>query len=223
MTAALLEDLAARGLHARQGLLFVIDGSKAIAAAVAQVFGENAMVQRCQVHKRRNVVEHLPKREQGWVNLRLSTAWAQSDAIRARQDLEALAKELEVQWPGAAASLREGLDDTRPSRSLVSPRSCAGVFVPPTRSRPPTRSSEPPSAASRASPRASKRCAGWLWQLCGPSPGSIASLASATYRCWHRLSTSTPSVLTKLQPVRVRPVAQVTSMFVCALAKEFWP
>ncbi|MDA8346365.1 MAG: transposase [Thermaerobacter sp.] len=116
-----VEDLAARGLHARQGLLFVIDGSKAIAAAVAQVFGENALVQRCQVHKRRNVVEHLPKREQGWVNLRLSTAWAQSDAVCARQDLVALAKEPEVQWPGAAASLREGLDETLTVQKLGLP------------------------------------------------------------------------------------------------------
>ena len=112
MTVALLEDLAARGLHARQGLLFVVDGSKAIAAAVAQVFGEHALVQRCQVHKRRNVVEHLPKREQGWVNLRLSTSWAQGDAVRAKQDLDALAKELDVKYPGAAASLREGLEQT---------------------------------------------------------------------------------------------------------------
>ena len=121
VTVALLEDLAARGLQARQGLLFVIDGSKAIAAAVAQVFGEHALVQRCQVHKRRNVVEHLPKREQGWVNLRLSTAWAQGDAVRAKQDLEALAKELDVKHPGAAASLREGLEQTLTVQKLGLP------------------------------------------------------------------------------------------------------
>lgn len=112
LTVALLEDLASRGLHAQKGLLFVVDGSKAIATAVQQVFGDRALVQRCQVHKKRNVAEHLPKREQSWVSLRLSTAWAQSDAVRAKQDLEALAKELDVTYPGAAASLREGLEQT---------------------------------------------------------------------------------------------------------------
>lgn len=121
LTVALLEDLASRGLHAQKGLLFVVDGSKAIAAAVQQVFGDRALVQRCQVHKRRNVVEHLPKREQGWVSLRLSTAWAQSDAGRAKQDLEALAKELDVKYPGAAASLREGLEQTLTVQKLGLP------------------------------------------------------------------------------------------------------
>jgi transposase-like protein len=66
-------------------------------------------------------VEHLPKREQGWVNLRLSTAWAQSDAVRARQDLETLAKELAVHYPGAAASLRKGLDQTLTVQKLGLP------------------------------------------------------------------------------------------------------
>jgi len=119
VTVALLEDLAARGLHARQGLLFVVDGSKAITAAVAQVFGGTPWYSGA--HKRRNIVEHLPKREQGWVNLRLSTAWAQSDAVRAKQDLEVLAKELEVKHPGAAASLREGFEQTLTVQKLGLP------------------------------------------------------------------------------------------------------
>ena len=121
LTTALLEDLAGRGLHARQGLLFVIDGSKALAAAVAEVFGDRALVQRCQVHKRRNVMDHLPQREQGWVNLRLSTAWAQSDAQKAKEELVALAKELDVKHPGAAASLREGLEQTLTVQKLRLP------------------------------------------------------------------------------------------------------
>ncbi len=66
-------------------------------------------------------MEHLPKREQGWVSLRLSTAWAQSDVGRAKQDLEALAKELDVKYPGAAASLREGFEQTLTVQKLGLP------------------------------------------------------------------------------------------------------
>ena len=66
-------------------------------------------------------MDHLPKREQGWVNLRLSTAWARGDALGAKQDLEALAKELDVKHPGAAASLREGLEQTLTVQKLGLP------------------------------------------------------------------------------------------------------
>jgi putative transposase len=108
----LFEDLRARGLDTRQGVLFVVDGSKAIAAAVRSVFGEEALIQRCLVHKRRNILEHLPERERGWVSQKLAVAFAKDDVNEARADLVALAKELDVKHPGAARSLREGLEET---------------------------------------------------------------------------------------------------------------
>jgi hypothetical protein len=112
VTPALLEDLVARGLDTRPGLLVVIDGGKALAAAVTRVFGDRALIQRCQVHKRRNILEHLPQQDHGWVNARLSTAGALPDAGRAQREREALAAEWDVKCPGAAASLREGLEHT---------------------------------------------------------------------------------------------------------------
>src|SRR5207248_7546854 len=68
---ALLADLVARGLDASDGLLVVIDGAKALASAVKAVFGAGAAIQRCTVHKRRNVADHLPERERGWVDTKL--------------------------------------------------------------------------------------------------------------------------------------------------------
>ena len=121
VTTALLEDLVARGLDVSAGILVVIDGGKALAAAVTRVFGDRALIQRCQVHKRRNLLEHLPQQDRGWVNARLSTAWALPDAGRAQRELEALAAELDVKCPGAAASLREGLDQTLTVQKLRLP------------------------------------------------------------------------------------------------------
>lgn len=121
VTTALLEDLVARGLDVTAGILVVIDGGKALAAAVTRVFGERALIQRCQVHKRRNLLEHLPRQDRGWVNARLSPAWALPDAGRAQRELEALAAELDVKCPGAAARLREGLAQTLTVQTLRLP------------------------------------------------------------------------------------------------------
>src|SRR5262249_5662371 len=64
----LLSDLVSRGLDAEDGLLVVIDGAKALSSAVTAVFGAKAAIQRCTVHKRRNVAEHLPDSERDWVD-----------------------------------------------------------------------------------------------------------------------------------------------------------
>lgn len=109
---AMFEDLLERGLNAENGLLFVVDGGKAIAKSVRDVFGDRALVQRCLVHKRRNILDHLPEREQGWVKQKLDLAWSLKSATEARTALQLLAKELEFSHPGAAASLQEGLEDT---------------------------------------------------------------------------------------------------------------
>ncbi len=108
----LLSDLVERGLKADEGILVVIDGAKALRAAVRQVFGKQAQVQRCQVHKKRNVLEHLPERERTWVGHKLQQAWQEADYDKALAALHRLADTLEKQYPGAASSLREGLEET---------------------------------------------------------------------------------------------------------------
>lgn len=108
---ALLADLVARGLDASAGMLFVLDGAKALAAGVRDVFGDQALVQRCTLHKRRNVRDHLPKDVGERVDRRLGAAFADADWHAGHQAALKLAGELERQWPDAAASLREGLDD----------------------------------------------------------------------------------------------------------------
>lgn len=109
---ALLEDLRERGLRTDQSILVVIDGSKALHAAVRAVFGARALIQRCQVHKRRNVLDQLLKEMHEAVGKALSAAYACEDATAAKRMLTRLARQLETKWPSAAASLREGLDET---------------------------------------------------------------------------------------------------------------
>jgi putative transposase len=111
VTVHLLSGLVQRGLDVEQGVLVVLDGSKALRAAVAEVFGPMA-VQRCVCHKERNVLEHLPERDRPAVKARLRRAWAIDDHALALDGLRALAAELEHTHPGAAASLREGLEET---------------------------------------------------------------------------------------------------------------
>jgi putative transposase len=108
----LVADLADRGLDASGGVLFVIDGGKALERAIRSVFGAKALIQRCRRHKERNVTDHLPEAERPLVQRRLRAAWALGDADQARVELERLARSLDRQRPGAAASLREGLELT---------------------------------------------------------------------------------------------------------------
>ena len=112
VAAALLADLVDRGLDVEQGMLFVIDGSKALRKAVRLVFGNDVPVQRCVQHKERNVLDHLPERDRQAVKARLRRAWAETDHDRALEQLNALALELDRAHPGAAASLREGMEET---------------------------------------------------------------------------------------------------------------
>jgi len=112
VATALLSDLVGRGLDPEQGMLFVIDGSKALRKAIRAVFGERAPVQRCVRHKERNVLEHLPERDRPTVKRRLRHAWALDDHDQALDRLNVLAAELERSHPGAAGSLREGMAET---------------------------------------------------------------------------------------------------------------
>ncbi len=111
VATALLSDLVERGLDPEQGLLFVIDGAKALRKAIRSVFGE-VPVQRCVRHKERNVLDHLPERDRPAVKQRLRRAWTLEDHDRAFDQLRMLAGELDRTYPGAAGSLREGIEET---------------------------------------------------------------------------------------------------------------
>jgi putative transposase len=109
---ALLEDLQARGLDTSQPTLLVLDGSKALHAAATRVWGDRAVIQRCQIHKRRNIKAHLPEKHHGELDRQLTAAYQAEDYEEARKSLETTAKWLSRLNPDAAASLREGLEET---------------------------------------------------------------------------------------------------------------
>jgi len=106
----LLEDLVARGVKPEQKRLFVIDGSKALRTAINAVFGSHQPVQRCRAHKLRNVVDHVPKDQKDQVKSVLRAAW-KMDAKTGMARLKKLAEWLEREYPSAAASLLEGLEE----------------------------------------------------------------------------------------------------------------
>jgi transposase-like protein len=112
VATTLLANLVERGLDAGQGVLCVIDGAKALRKAIRDVLGVHTPVQRCVRHKERNVLDHLPERDRPAVKRRLRGAWALDDHVAALERLRGLASELDRSHPGAAASLREGLEET---------------------------------------------------------------------------------------------------------------
>ena len=107
----LLVGLRQRGLNVTRPILVVIDGSKALRRAVVDVF-DHPVIQRCQLHKTRNVQDRLPKTLRSVVAKRMRAAYHAETALAAQAQLESLAGELDRTHPGAAASLREGLEDT---------------------------------------------------------------------------------------------------------------
>lgn len=125
---ALLQNLVERGLDPDVPRLYVIDGGKALRAALGACFGKRALVQRCRVHKKRNVLDHLPEKERLLIGRKLERAWAEAEADKAEAKLRDLARQLEVQHPGAAASLREGLEETLTVTRLGLPPSLVRTF-----------------------------------------------------------------------------------------------
>jgi transposase-like protein len=109
---ALLADLRARGLNLERPVLFVIDGGTGLRKAIRETSGPTGVVHRCQVHKRRNVLEHLPEAMRPRVRRVLDEAYGLADAELAKRRLTQLAAGLDHTHPGAAASVREGLDET---------------------------------------------------------------------------------------------------------------
>jgi transposase-like protein len=107
----LLADLRQRGLELDRPVLFIIDGGTGLRKAIREACGAGALVHRCHVHKRRNVLEHLPERMRPRVRRALTEAYELPNAALAKRRLEQLAAGLERAHPGAAASLREGLDE----------------------------------------------------------------------------------------------------------------
>jgi transposase-like protein len=119
---ALLADLRDRGLHTDRAVLVVIDGGKALAKAVRSVFGDRAIVQRCQAHKTRNVIDQLPDDMKPSVRQALREAYAASDGDRAHTMLTNLVRRLRDKHPGAASSLEEGLAETISVKRLRLPK-----------------------------------------------------------------------------------------------------
>ncbi len=111
LVRGLLVGLRERGLDTTKPILAVLDGAKALTAAVTEVF-DHPVIQRCQLHKLRNVRDHLPEKLRGPVQKQMRKAYHAGSALEAEALLEALAKELDKTHPGAAASLREGLAET---------------------------------------------------------------------------------------------------------------
>lgn len=107
---SLLEDLVERGLNQKQKRLFVLDGAKALRAGVRTVFGDETKVQRCRNHKMRNVAGHLPKEQQNQATVTMRAAF-RLGGKKGKEQLQKYACWLERQWPDAAGSLREGLDE----------------------------------------------------------------------------------------------------------------
>jgi transposase-like protein len=121
--ASLLTNLQSRGLRTDRSLLVILDGSKALRKAVRAIFGDAALVQRCQVHKLRNILDHLAERQRPWARAIIRRAYQSPDLKTALRLLQDLAKRLETEAPSAAESVREGLEETLTILSLdLSPR-----------------------------------------------------------------------------------------------------
>jgi putative transposase len=112
VVAELLSDLMERGVDFTRPRLYVLDGGKALHNAVQRHAGKAALIQRCEVHKKRNVLAHLPEDQQAVVGERMSAAYAKQEYAEAKLDLEKLQHELMRTYPSAARSLAEGMDET---------------------------------------------------------------------------------------------------------------
>lgn len=127
LVRGLLVGLRDRGLDVTRPILAVLDGAKALAAAVREVF-DSPVIGRCQLHKIRNVQDHLPQKLRGLVGRRMRQAYHADSALAAQALLEALAAELDKTHPGAAASLREGMAETLTVLRLGLPPTLARTF-----------------------------------------------------------------------------------------------
>ena len=117
----LLEDIQTRGLQTDRPMMVLLDGAKALRTAVEETFGTRAIVQRCQLHKRRNVLQHLSKRYHAEYERKISTAYGMRLHDDARKELDSIIRELDRLNESAANSLREGLEETLTVHQLKLP------------------------------------------------------------------------------------------------------
>jgi len=108
---ALIDNLIERGLDPAVCRLFIVDGAKALSKAIRRTFGAHTPIQRCQIHKARNVIERLPKPLHACVRKALRQAWEIDDADKAERLVRNLARRLEGEAAGVAKSILEGLDE----------------------------------------------------------------------------------------------------------------
>jgi len=108
---ALIDSLIERGLDPAVPRLFIIDGSKALSKAIRRSFGQHTPIQRCQIHKARNIMERLPKALHASVRRALRQAWEIDDPVKAEKLIRNLAQRLEREAPGVSKSILEGLDE----------------------------------------------------------------------------------------------------------------
>jgi putative transposase len=209
-----LVGLRERGLEVTRPILVVIDGAKALRRAVTDVF-DHPVIQRCQLHKLRNVADRLPDALALVVAKRMRAAYRNPDPLVAQADLEALARELDRSHPGAAASLREGLAEALTIARLSVPatlartlRSTNSIWVVPPRAAPPSQRVRPPASIAldrgsgipAAIGRHNKGPSGLPW--CG-SPALRWALCGGVAHCPHdRLShlVYRPSAILDLLP-----------------------
>ena len=125
---ALLANLRERGLRTDRTTLVVLDGAKALAKAAREVFGVRALIQRCQAHKARNILDHLPEDMRPSVREAIRQAYGAGDAARAKRLLGNLARRLRDDHPSAAESVEEGLDETLTVLRLGLPRNLQRVL-----------------------------------------------------------------------------------------------
>lgn len=108
---ALLDNLVDRGLDPKVCRLFIVDGAKALRKAILRTFGKHTPIQRCQVHKGRNIMERLPKHLHAPVRRALRQAWELDDVVKAEQLIRNLARRLEQEAPGVSETILEGMEE----------------------------------------------------------------------------------------------------------------
>lgn len=119
---ALLAELRERGMSTEKRTLFLLDGAKALRKAVVEVFGDRALIQRCQAHKLRNVMDQLPEYMRSSVKATMRQAYASNNIVHARKLLQNLVRSLKADHPSASASVEEGLEETLTVMAMRLPR-----------------------------------------------------------------------------------------------------
>jgi len=125
---ALLDDLIARGLSTQKSYLFVLDGAKALKKAVTSRFGSKTLIQRCRVHKKRNVLKYLPKQYHGLLSMKLRMAWGMTEHDKAIKELRKVHDWLASINQAAAGSLEEGMEETLTINRLGLPSQLRRIF-----------------------------------------------------------------------------------------------